>query len=1220
MSETAAPDRASVESLMAQVAEEFLERLDRGERPEIEAYAARYPQVAAFIRQMFPALEVMRQARLEPAADADAEEPAGHGPGCLGDFCILREVGRGGMGVVYEAEQLSLKRRVALKVLPFAATLDPRQLQRFHNEAQAAAHLHHQHIVPVHAVGCERGVHYYAMQFIDGHTLAGLIADLRKQAGLDAVEAGASTGSGPSVAEELLLCREGREAAADLQRTRAYVASPPPRAPGNETLTPAAAGSATERSVQSPAFFRAVARLGVQAAEALEHAHQLGVVHRDIKPANLLVDGRANLWITDFGLAHCQSQAGLTMSGDLVGTLRYMSPEQALAKRVVVDHRTDIYSLGATLYELLTLEPAFPGNDRQELLRQIAFEEPRPPRRLNSAIPAELETIVLEALEKNPNERYGTAQEMADDLGRFLRDEPIRARRPTLLQRARKWARRHRPLVGAAAVVLLLAAVLGGGNWVWWAQKRAVAEGQAREALREATGLLEDEQWPEALSAARRAEGVLAGVGADPGLVQQAHTLIVDLEMVRRLQEARLVGIAVKLGYEETHTPGGPVIDNDFAMMDDYVENEAADAAYTAAFTEYRLDVDGLDPQTAAEQVRARSIQWQLVAALDDWALARKALKRPEWGQRLAVARAADPDEWRNRLRDYLEGNDPKALEQAAAADNAHDWPAQNLVQLGRLARGTTSAERVAAVLVQEQRRYPGDFWINEQLGLLFLEPPTVRPEEAFHFLSIAVALRPKSAGAHYHLAIALDARRRSDEAIAEFQKVIRLRPDWAEAHAALGLILECAGRFDAGFPYLREAIRLKPDFAEAHFWLGRYLGIKGNPDEAIAALREALRLNPGLAEAHHKLGIIYWNRGRPEDALREARQAIQIKMDYPQAHNGLGIGLQTTGKLDEAIAEYQKAIRIKGDYFQAHFNRGNALYAKGQLDGAITEYRKAIRLAMRLEGLDWSEAHSALADVLAARGQLDEALRELETALCIKLENAEAHCTLGRVLQIQGQYRRAVEEYRLGHEYGSPLPYWPDPSGQWVRDAERLADLEGRLPALLNGQEQPKDTGERLALAQLYRLRKQVVAAARLYGDAFHADPALGDDLSFGNRYNAACVAALAGCGNGTDAGGLSDQERGCLRNQAREWLRADLEATLRLLEERPEKNRSAIARKLANWLADEPDFAGVRGNEALASLPEPERVGWQNLWQDVEALRQRAAAPPDKAAAPRP
>jgi hypothetical protein len=187
----------------------------------------------------------------------------------------------------------------------------------------------------------------------------------------------------------------------------------------------------------------------------------MGVLHRDIKPANLLVDWRGSLWVTDFGLAHCRSQSGLTLTGDLVGTLRYMSPEQAMAQRGVIDHRSDVYSLGVTLYELLTLQPAFDGQDRQELLRQIAFEEPRPPRRIHRTIPTELETIVLKAMAKEPAERYGTAQELADDLQRFLKDEPIRARRPTVQQRATKWARRHK---GVAWMGVLLLAVLALGS------------------------------------------------------------------------------------------------------------------------------------------------------------------------------------------------------------------------------------------------------------------------------------------------------------------------------------------------------------------------------------------------------------------------------------------------------------------------------------------------------------------------------------------------------------------------------------------------------------------------------------------------------------------------------------------------------------------------------------------------------------------------------------
>jgi serine/threonine protein kinase len=430
-------DNASAEVLMGQVVDEFLERINRGEQPDVESYVRRYPQLAAVLRQMLPALQLMRVPVGEPAPTGDLLAGSSPLAGTLGDYRLLREVGRGGMGVVYEAEQISLGRRVALKMLPFAAALDDRQLQRFKNEAHAAAHLHHQNIVPVYGVGHERGVHYYAMQFIEGQTLAAVIQDLRRLEGRDSKD----------------------EPAAVPQVTGPYTPSPPgPEAPPVQPPTQAAL--TTERSAKNPAFFRKAAQLGVQAAEALEHAHQLGVLHRDIKPANLLVDVRGNLWITDFGLAQVQSDTRLTLTGDILGTLRYMSPEQALAKRVQVDHRTDVYSLGVTLYELVTLEPACDGQDREDVLRQIAFEEPKPPRHRNRAIPVELETIILKAVAKNPAERYATAQELADDLRRFLEDKTIRAKRPTVVQRLAKWGRRHRGVLGTLAISTAVALVV----------------------------------------------------------------------------------------------------------------------------------------------------------------------------------------------------------------------------------------------------------------------------------------------------------------------------------------------------------------------------------------------------------------------------------------------------------------------------------------------------------------------------------------------------------------------------------------------------------------------------------------------------------------------------------------------------------------------------------------------------------------------------------------
>jgi serine/threonine protein kinase len=469
MSESVPRAGASVELLVSQVADEFLERLGRGEQPEVEDYAGRYPAVAAVLREVLPALQVWRTPDPNSASPGRLSDPAGRLTGFLGDYRIVGEVGQGGMGIVYEAEQVSLGRRVALKVLPFAAALDPKQLQRFKNEAAAAAHLHHPNIVPVYFVGCERGVHYYAMQFIDGQSLAEAIADLRRAAG------GERTASpGPESGG-------GREA------------GPPVDATPTRPSTPLV----TQHSARSPAFFRSVARLGLQAAAALDCAHEEGVIHRDIKPGNLLLDAAGHLWVADFGLARCRAEPGLTGTGDVVGTLRYMSPEQALAKRGLIDHRSDIYSLGATLYEALTLRPPYPGRDREELLHQIAATEPPAPRRVNGLIPVALETVLLKAMAREPQGRYATARQLAEDLQRFVDGRPVLASRVGWGERAARWAWRHRRAVSAAATLLVLVVTgLAAATVLIWQ-----ARGQAEAALERARS-----QQAEAQVQRRRAE------------------------------------------------------------------------------------------------------------------------------------------------------------------------------------------------------------------------------------------------------------------------------------------------------------------------------------------------------------------------------------------------------------------------------------------------------------------------------------------------------------------------------------------------------------------------------------------------------------------------------------------------------------------------------------------------------------------------------------------
>ena len=399
------------DELIGTIAEEFTQRRRTGELPSVEEYAKRYPDIADSLLQILPVLEIVDDlpTRTDQSVETTQRVPARE----FGDFRIVRELGRGGMGVVYEAEQISLRRRVALKVLPLAALVDETGLKRFRNEAFAAAQLDHPNIVDVYGVGCDRGVHHYAMRFIEGRNLSVVLADWNGNA-----------------------------------------AGNPDTSDGRTTPSTLHLGLATTEA-EPRNRFRRIAGIGCQVAGALAYAHEHGVIHRDIKPSNLLLDTHGKVWVTDFGLAQIEADPRMTTTGDLVGTLRYMSPEQASGDRTSVDHRTDIYSLGITLYELLTLKPAFPQSDRAELLKHVLDEDPAKPRRLAPDIPRELETIVCKAIDRSPDSRYQHASEFADDLQRFLDDRPIHARPPTISQKLGKWTRRHRRVVTAACCILV---------------------------------------------------------------------------------------------------------------------------------------------------------------------------------------------------------------------------------------------------------------------------------------------------------------------------------------------------------------------------------------------------------------------------------------------------------------------------------------------------------------------------------------------------------------------------------------------------------------------------------------------------------------------------------------------------------------------------------------------------------------------------------------------
>jgi WD40 repeat protein/serine/threonine protein kinase len=438
---------------------EFVERHRRGERPALSEYIARYPNLADEIREVFPALILMEQARVSPQDRPDS--PSAPVLERLGDYRIVREVGRGGMGIVYEAQQESLGRRVALKVLPSSALLDGQRLGRFQREARAAARLHHTNIVPVYGVGEHDGMHYYVMQFIDGLGLDQVLIELRKlhekDDGSPPGVTAATMGSGPLsalVVAQALFSRLPSSGKSDARRALAESTS--------EVHLPGQAEHSTLAD-SGRVYWQAVARIGVQVADALVHAHDQGVLHRDVKPSNLLLDSEGTVWVTDFGLAKASDSEDLTHTGDVVGTLRYMAPERFDGQS---DPRSDVYSLGLTLYELLTMRPAFDESDRNRLVAQLLHGDPPRPRRCNPEVPADLETVVLKAIAREPVQRYQSAADLAEDLKLYLEDRPIRARRATSAERLWRLARRN-PSVTVLLLALFAALIAGTGGVVW---------------------------------------------------------------------------------------------------------------------------------------------------------------------------------------------------------------------------------------------------------------------------------------------------------------------------------------------------------------------------------------------------------------------------------------------------------------------------------------------------------------------------------------------------------------------------------------------------------------------------------------------------------------------------------------------------------------------------------------------------------------------------------
>jgi tetratricopeptide (TPR) repeat protein/tRNA A-37 threonylcarbamoyl transferase component Bud32 len=931
-------------------------------------------------------------------------------------------------------------------------------------------------------------------------------------------------------------------------------------------------------------------------ATAIAHAHEHGIIHRDLKPANVLLTLQGEPKITDFGLAKdLQHDAGLSGTGQVMGTPSYMAPEQAEGRVHEIGPATDVYALGVILYQCLAGKVPFKGTTLHETLKLVVTQEPEKPRRLQAEVPRDLETICLRCLEKEPRQRYATASDLADELGRFLRGEPVAARPVGRLERGWRWCRRN-PAVASLLTAVAASLLLGAGvamAFAIQANRRAAEATTERDRANEERARAEAHET-QAIDAVKKFRDAVAGepeLKNTPQLERLRKRLLKEPlaffhELRDRLQAdadtrpeslARLAQASYDLGQ----------------LTSEIGNQQDALSAYRDALS-IRQKLADANPSDTDLQVYLGCTQHEMGALLEANGKSAEALQAYQSAlailQKLANAQPADPMHQKNLA-------------------NCHNSIGVQLHTIGKPAEAQKAWESALAILQKLADANPSDTDLQSRVATTHLRigtalSDTAKQSEALRAMQSALVILQKMAD--------------TNPSITHFQRSL------ANCQNNIGGGLRATGKPAKALIAYRSALTIQQklaganptvtgfqsDLTQSHINIGRLLEETGKPAEALTAYESALAIQQKLADAnptvtryqsdlaliHNNRGLVLSNTGKPLVGLKslESARAIcqkladanpsitEFQSNLARSHNNLGIQLLAVGRPAEALKAYESALAIRQKLARDHPESPNLASSMG----ATLHNLASLDLTVKrfTEGRD----------------RLRQAIAWQQKALAMN----PAHL----------QYRQFMANHLTNLIFAARGLGDSEGMAEAERELAKLrasdpvsAALDARLAAIVKGNEQPRDEMDRLRLAQRAYDKALHGTAARLWGEALAKNPKLGDNLQAGRRYNAACAAARAGCGNSKDDPPPDDASKVKLRRAALDWLRVELAAYTRVYVSRPAAARGFVQQQLEHW-QQYSDLAGIRDAAALAKLPADEQKAWTQLWADVASLLKKA------------